>query len=163
VTPSGGSLNTLVASPDVDTIYTLVAVDGRGCTSVASVAVTVLPDAVPPPVDDSVRVVRDGIDGARLSWIDIALADVADYEVVFLECPTRDYRASCAGRLPDPATIQAAPRVGPAVAVGVQQQVQADALLRGDLIFYKVRGLSPCSRSLGPTCNGWPFQLSPCP
>ena len=163
VTPSGGSLNTLLASPDVDTVYTLVAADARGCTSIASLAVTVLPDPLPPPVDASVRVVRDATNGVRLTWADIPLADVGGYEVVFLECPIREYRASCSGRLPDPVTIQAAPLVGPAVAVGVQEIVQGDALLRGDLIFYKIRGLSPCTRTDGPTCNGWPFQLPPCP
>lgn len=163
VTPSAGSLNTLRATPDVDTIYSLVAVDARGCTSVASIAVTVLPDLLPPPVDDSLRVVRDGADGVKITWTDLATADVAGYEAVFLECPARDYRFSCSGRLPDPATIQAAPLVGPARGIGVQEQIQADALLRGDLIFYKVRGLSPCTRGAGPTCNGWPFQLPPCP
>lgn len=162
VTPASSPLNTLVATPDVDTTYTLTAYDSRGCPTVASLRVTTIPDPIPPPVDASLRVTKSGLD-VRLAWQDIPAIAASGYESVFLECPLRAYRSSCGGRVPDPVTIQAAPVVGPPVAVGAQADVHPGALDLGDLIFYKVRALSPCSGSPGPTCNGFPRQLPPCP
>ena len=143
-------------------MYTVVASDARGCTSQDTLAVTAIPDPLPPPVDASLRVTKSGARGVLLTWADIPAVTVGGYQAVFLECTDRAWRTSCAGRSPDPATIQASPLVGPAVAAGVQAMVQPDALDRGRLIFYKVRGLSPCSLRHGPTCHGFPHPLPPC-
>jgi hypothetical protein len=162
VTPGASSFNTYVVTPDVPTTYTVTATDVRGCPATGSVDVQVIPDPLPPPVDASLRVTKQGSD-VHLRWRDIPGADVSGYDVVNLECMQRDVWRRCSGRLPDPVTIQASPAVALAVAVGVEATVHAGALDLGELIYYKVRGLSPCNARPGPTCNGWPRQLPPCP
>jgi hypothetical protein len=162
VTPFTSSLNTIIATPDVPTDYTVTAYDVRGCPAVDTITVTTLPDPLPPPVGASLRVTKQAQD-VHFTWMDLVGPAVGGYEVVGLECQGRDFWHQCAGRVPDPVTIQAAPPVGAYVAEGVQAMVHPNALALGDLIFYNVRALSPCAHRPGPTCNGWPRQIPPCP
>lgn len=162
VTPRASSLPGITVTPDVDTRYTVTAFDVRGCASTSSVQVTVTPDPLPRAVGDTLRVTRSGALDTDVTWQDVP-DPARDYEVVVLDCASRDWRNGCAGRSPDPTTMQNAPLAGPPVAVGTQALVHAGAVSRGDLLFYLVRATSPCAGLDGPTCNPWPMQLPPCP
>lgn len=161
VTPRTSALPEIDVSPEVPTTYTLAAFDIRGCVAIDSIDVAVVPDPLPPALGDSVRAQRQGND-VIIGWDDL-LDPWPAYEVVMLECPSRRWRVTCPLRPPDPANIQAAPLAGPPVPQGVFQLVHANALDRGDLLFYKVRATSVCARRPGPTCNPWPQQVPPCP
>jgi hypothetical protein len=166
VTPRAGAFDTLTATPDVDTRYTVVVTDARGCPATDDLVVTTLPDPLPLALGASVRVRKLGAPApadVEISWTDLAGANVAGYEVVFLDCAGRLFRTECGWRLPDPPTIQASPLVAPQVPPGTQLIVHAGAFDLGDLIFYKVRATSPCANRPGPTCNPWPHQIPPCP
>lgn len=161
VTPSSSALPTLRATPEVDTTYTLAALDVRGCVSADTVRVTVTPDPLPPALGASVRVTKSGND-AIIAWEDLT-EPWRSYETVVLECSSRDWRVACPGSPPHPVNIQAAPLAAPAVAPGVERLIHAGALDRGDLLFYKVRATSLCAGRPGPTCNPWPRQVPACP
>jgi hypothetical protein len=143
-----GSTSPDVVATQIGTSYMVTVTDARGCTGSASVSTVPSPDPLPGPVGPTLRVAKS-LPDVLLSWIDIA-DPVSGYETVFLECPTRDFRTSCAGRLPDLATLAAAPAIGPPAAPGAQADVHAGAGDLGDLIFYRVRALSPCSATPGP-------------
>jgi len=162
VTPVVSSLNVLNATPDQDTTYTVVATDIRGCTSTASVVVTTVPDIIPPALGASVRVTKPGGPDVLIRWEDLVGVDVSGYETVEWECAARDFRATCPLHLPDPTNMDRSRTIGPSVLPGAQQQLDAGAIDRLDLIFYLVRAISPCDRR-GPTCNPWPLQIPPCP
>ncbi len=162
VTPRSSALAGITVTPDVDTIYTVTAFDVRGCASVGRVTVTTLPDLMPPAIDASVRVTKPNPPDVLVTWRDL-IDPWPAYEVVCLECASRDWRNGCAGRAPDPVTIQAAPLIAPGVLPGVEAQVHANAFSRGDLLFYKARAVTSCRLLPGPTCNPWPMQIPPCP
>lgn len=128
--------------------YGVTVTNATGCSGGASVDVTALPDDVPGAVGGTLRVAR-ALPDVIVSWRDIA-DPASGYEVVFLECSRRDYRIACPGTLPDPPTMAASPVIGAAAAPGAESATHAGAGDLGDLIFYLVRALSPCTGRPGP-------------
>ena len=136
-------------TPDVSasvtgTRYTVTVTDARGCSGSAGVVLGALSDPTPGPVGGTLRVRKSAPD-VLLSWLDIP-DPASGYEVVFLECATRDWRASCGGAIPGVDVTAALTPVIP----GAQAAVHAGAFDLGDMIFYLVRALSPCSDTPGP-------------
>lgn len=122
-----------------------------------------VPDVAPPAVRASLRVSKSQPEDLRLTWSDLSPAEVAgSYQVLALDAD----RVSA----PDPLAMEAADLVGE-VDPAVEELLHLGALRRPcplggtspcRLLFYKVRGTSPCSGIAGSLCNGFPGQ-APCP
>jgi hypothetical protein len=114
----------------------------------ASFAVRVGTDTVPGPLGFGLRLSRPG-DDVELRWTAAAGA-VGSYEVVGLDCPSRD---ACPER-PRRAVLDAAtPRATtPPMQLGTTFPGAGRPGGPG-LVFYKVRPTSPCRLLPGPTCN----------
>ena len=66
-------------------MYTVEAVDVRGCSILDDLPVTVLPDPDAPPVSATLRVDRRGAVDIGLTWRDLGV-DVMGYEATALQC-----------------------------------------------------------------------------
>lgn len=156
-TPAGASTFTLE----------IACFDDPACTaaSTAEVAVSALPDPLPPPLGATLRVAKAETRDVRVTWSDLSGGPdlVSAYEALALD---RDVDGA-----PEPARMDAATGLGQ-VPAGTERLEHAGALEMPcplgagmspcRLLFYKVRATSPCSASPGPTCNGFPGQ-EPCP
>ena len=145
--PGDGSTDpSLLAS--MEGTYTLEVLDTEGCTGTAAVTVTASPDMVPGPLGPSLRVEKSGADDLRLSWTDIA-DPVSGYDPVSLDCDT-DSDGAC-DQDPEDTVLDALPTAPPGVAPGTEEWIATAAQRTSSfLVFWKVRGLSPCSSQPGP-------------
>jgi hypothetical protein len=151
----GASGASIGVSPPGATTYTASVVDAAACTGQAVAVVDVLPDPVPPPVDASLRVRREGARGLRFSWLDLT-GTWGGYHVLALP-------AALGPPWPD-VLDGLVPAVVATATPGAQAAVDADALDDGSwLTFLKVRATSPCRLRPGTACNGFLHQLPPCP
>ncbi|MEM7245991.1 MAG: hypothetical protein AAF533_11655 [Acidobacteriota bacterium] len=142
----GADTRTIIAGTPGST-YTVTVVDTSGCTGIGTFTFDALPDGLPPALGPSLRARRIDPDDLELTRTDV-VADTSGYEIVSLDCDS-DLDGTCdvdptpmALGMPDMSAIE-----NP----GTERHVEADGLNRASfLVFYKVRGLSPCSSTPGP-------------
>jgi hypothetical protein len=142
----GETTESIVASAAGE--YTLMVTDTQNCTGSAMVTVVASPDEVPGPLGPSLRVEKSGDDDLRLSWIDID-DPVSGFDVVSYDCDTGVDRIC--DQDPDRMTLDALGTNPPGVPVGVQEFIASNRQRTASfLVYWKVRGLSPCSSQPGP-------------
>jgi hypothetical protein len=109
-------------------------------------SVTVLADPLPVAVGNSLRAVKEGSTDIRFTWLDLTATPTGGYELVILP--------STAGP-PTPANMDGADVVhNEVIPPGDQFQIHVGGLqLAPALNFYKIRAVSACSHSRGPTGN----------
>lgn len=152
---TGETSAAIEVSPAVTTTYSVEAQTDKGCAAVADLEVRVLPNPIPPPLGATLRVAR-------------ADPDIA-IEFARIPPPTGDYQllALRPGPCPSPPSPLPAPlvfRSAEILATGVQPPLLHAGGIGScpDLVFYKVRGTSPCTATPGDLCDGFPAQV-PCP
>lgn len=109
------------------------------------VTVEIVPDPIPDSLGNTLRAVKEGSDDIRFTWVDLTM-QVSGYELMIL--------ASTDGP-PTPANMDQTDVVhDEVVPPGDQNQIHESGLQQApDLNFYKVRALSLCSQTPGPTGN----------
>lgn len=160
---NGRSGRVLTERPAGDTTYRVTAVDAAGCVSSSSVTVQVLPDPVPGPLGNYLRARKEGRDVAfnlrELTTL------VGSYELVCHEptgptpCATSRPTDPTPVRIDGAITLTSTPPGSPAWTLRHVDGIETCP----KLLFYKVRATSPCTGTRGPTCDGFPMQLLPCP
>lgn len=112
-----------------------------------TVAIVVPGDLAPGPLGPTLRARRRGTD-IRLKWV-APPQSLGGFEVLAVPC-----RDTFCRQTPDPTVMPTAEIRRSALGFQQEAVLSGDALLASDrLVFYKVRGVSLCSSTPGPTCD----------
>lgn len=142
-----GSTNESVTVTIPATTWTVEVTDAFGCTAQVAVIVNPSNDSIPGALGPTLRVAKSIPNDLSITWTDTG-DPVSDYQIVSLDCDS--VLDGVCDVAPDLTNLDASTTTA-TEAEGVQIHIEADGLNRAShLVFYKIRGRSPCTSTPGP-------------